>query len=81
VFPSWSPLSSRLLPLPLTSAGKWRVRTPWPVHYSGRLARPHRALADPDKVRGPKDYMDERGLALLDAILAGEEVGKDPGAW
>jgi hypothetical protein len=32
------------------------------------------------EVRGPKAYMDERGLALLDAILAGEDVGKDPGA-
>ena len=30
---------------------------------------------------GPKDYMDERGLALLDAILSGEDSGFDPGGY
>jgi hypothetical protein len=32
-------------------------------------------------VRGPKAYMDERGLALLDAILAGDDPLYDPGAY
>jgi hypothetical protein len=30
---------------------------------------------------GPKDYRDGRGLALLDAILWGEDAGSDPGAY
>jgi hypothetical protein len=30
---------------------------------------------------GPKDYLDARGLALLDAILAGEDAGYEPGSY
>ncbi len=32
-------------------------------------------------VQGPKDSMEERGLDLLDAILAGEDDGYDPGGY
>jgi hypothetical protein len=30
-------------------------------------------------VTGPKDYLEQRGLALLDAILSGEDAGYDLG--
>jgi hypothetical protein len=30
---------------------------------------------------GPKDYRDARGLALLDAILSGEDSGFEPGGY
>jgi hypothetical protein len=30
---------------------------------------------------GPKDYGGARGLALLDAILSGEDNGYEPGAY
>jgi hypothetical protein len=32
-------------------------------------------------VTGPKDYRDGRGLALLDAILSGEDSGYEPGGY
>jgi hypothetical protein len=32
-------------------------------------------------VGGPQDYMAARGLALLDAILSGEDQGFDPGGY
>jgi hypothetical protein len=32
-------------------------------------------------VQGPKDYLEARGLALLDAILSGEDQGFDPGGY
>jgi hypothetical protein len=35
----------------------------------------------PSPCPGPKPYMDERGLALLDAILAGDDPLYDPGAY
>ena len=30
---------------------------------------------------GPKDYRAGRGLALLDAILSGEDAGHEPGGY
>jgi hypothetical protein len=32
-------------------------------------------------VQGPKDYLEARGLALLDAILSGEDQEFDPGSY
>jgi hypothetical protein len=32
-------------------------------------------------VRGPKDYLEARGVRLLDAILAGEDAASDPGGY
>ena len=33
------------------------------------------------EVRGPKPYMGERGVALLDAILSGDDPLYDPGGY
>jgi hypothetical protein len=32
-------------------------------------------------VEGPAEYMEVRGLALLDAILSGEDTGYEPGGY
>jgi hypothetical protein len=35
----------------------------------------------PGRSSGPKDYRDARCLALLDAILSGEDTGYEPGGY